>query len=118
MVVLTKNLDMLSTDETRKMTTTSSTVYAHRYTVPTRGRRRVTSANGHMGRARARACGVQLLLSERRCCLALELRDKRLTEPSQAHQGGPRSTLVCLTRTPTSGDMRLTRARMRGRPAF
>ena len=36
MVVLTKNLDMLSADETRTTTTTSSTVYEHRYTVPTR----------------------------------------------------------------------------------
>ena len=45
---MTKNLDMLNAKGTRTATTTSSTVYEHRYTVPTRGKRRVTSANGHM----------------------------------------------------------------------
>ena len=49
MTVMTKNLDMLNTNATRTTTTTSSTVYEHRYVVPTRGRRRVTNANGHMG---------------------------------------------------------------------
>ena len=45
---MTKNLDMLDANATRTTTTTSSTVYEHRYTVPTRGTRRVMSANGHM----------------------------------------------------------------------
>ena len=45
---MTKNLDMLDANATRTTTTTSSTVYEHRYTVPTRGKRRVMSANGHM----------------------------------------------------------------------
>ena len=46
---MTKNLDMLSVNATRTATTTSSTVYEHQYVVPTRGRRRVANANGHMG---------------------------------------------------------------------
>ena len=48
MAVMTINLDMLNANATRTTTTTSSTVYEHRYMVPTRGQRRVTSANGHM----------------------------------------------------------------------
>ncbi len=72
---MTKNPDMLNANATRTTTTSSSTMYVHRYVVHTRGDRRVTiktSANGHMRRrARARARGRSCArdAAQRLCCL-------------------------------------------------
>ena len=71
MVVMTKNLDMLSVNATRTATTTSSTVYEHQYVVPTRGRRLACGERQRpygMTRARARVEAAGAREQERLLC--------------------------------------------------